>query len=141
MYEISSFFFVKCTNFRKTISFQSKFVVIRGYPSIAEQQRIAQDKDRIEKQRVELGPEGLATKSQELLDAMAKNAIPPPDKMLTEVPIPSTDGINFHPSKIHRTGDVGEIPAGLDLSSWPVYSEAIDIHTNFVYVRQKLLFY
>ncbi|KAG4066708.1 hypothetical protein HA402_007344 [Bradysia odoriphaga] len=118
----------------KEYMIDSKYAVIRGYPSIAEQQRIAQDKDRIEKQREELGPEGLETKAAELLDAMTKNSIPPPDKMLTEVPIPSTDGILFHPSNIYRTGDPDEVPAGLDLNAWPVYSEAIDIHTNFVYM-------
>ncbi|XP_037047629.1 uncharacterized protein C05D11.1-like [Bradysia coprophila] len=118
----------------KEYMIDSKYAVIKGYPSIAEQQRIAQDKDRIEKQREELGPEGLETKAAELLDAMTKNAIPPPDKMLTEVPIPSTDGIHFHPSNIYRTGDPDDLPAGLDLNAWPVYSEAIDIHTNFVYM-------
>lgn len=113
--------------------------MIRGYPSIAEQQRLAQETERIAKQREELGPEGLETKAAELVDAMATNAIPPPDEMLTEVPIPSTDGILFHPSNIYRTGRSGdELPPGLDLNAWPVYSEAIDIHTNFVYVRQAL---
>lgn len=68
------------------------------------------------------------------MEAMATNAIPPPDEMLTEVPIPSTDGILFHPSNIYRTGHSDEVPVGLDLNSWPVYSEAFDIHTNFVYV-------
>lgn len=110
--------------------------MIRGYPSVAEQHRLAQEQQRIELQREELGPEGLATKATELSDAMATNAIPPPDKMLTEVPIPSTDGILFHPSNIYRTGHSDdEVPVGLNLNSWPVYSEAIDIHTNFVYVR------
>lgn len=69
------------------------------------------------------------------MDAMANNAIPPPEAMLTEVPIPTTDGIQFHPVNIYRTGHSDEVPTGLDLNSWPVYSEAIDIHTNFVYVR------
>lgn len=68
------------------------------------------------------------------MEAMATNAIPPPDEMLTEVPIPSTDGILFHPSNIYRTGHSDELPVGLDLNSWPVYSEAFDIHTSFVYV-------
>lgn len=68
------------------------------------------------------------------MDAMAANTIPPPDKMLTDVPIPSTDGILFHPSNIYETGSSDEFPPGLDLNSWPVYSKAIDIHTNFVYV-------
>ncbi len=113
--------------------------MIRGYPSIAEQQRVAQDKDRIEKQREELGPEGLETKGVELQEAMQTNAIPPPDEMLTEVPIPSTDGILFHPSNVYRTDNLDGVPAGLDLNSWPVYSEAIDIHTNFVYVRDSIL--
>lgn len=98
---------------------------------------MAQEKERIEQQRDELGPEGLETKATELMDAMATNAIPPPDAMLTEVPIPSTDGILFHPSNIYRTGHSDEVPVGLDLNSWPVYSEAIDIHTNFVYVRSR----
>ncbi|KAJ6646667.1 hypothetical protein Bhyg_01880 [Pseudolycoriella hygida] len=112
----------------------SKYVVIRGYPSIAEQQRLAQEKERIDMQREELGPEGLETKANELMEAMANNEIPPPEEMLTNVPIPSTDGIHFHPSNIYRTGHSETLPAGLDLNSWPVYSEAYDVHTNFVYM-------
>lgn len=81
-----------------------------------------------------MGPEGLETKASELMDAISANEISPPEQMLTEVPIPSTDGILFHPSNIYRTGCSDEVPTGLDLNSWPVYSEAIDIHTNFVYV-------
>ena len=112
-------------------------MVIRGYPSIAEQQRLAKEKEQLDQQRQELGSDGLETKANELAEAMTTNSIPPPENVLTEVPIPKTDGIHFHPSNIYQTGHTGDIPNGLDLNKWPVYAEAIDIHTNFVYVFQR----
>lgn len=64
--------------------------------------------------------------------------------MLTEVPIPSKDGIKFHPLKIYRTNE-GVNPPGFNLEKLPIYAEAYDVHTNFVYVneieKEILIFY
>lgn len=90
--------------------------------------------DRIEQQRATLGEEGLAKKGKQVAEAMAANEVPPPDEMLTSIPVPSTDGIKFHPVEIFKATGDGKNPAGLDLKKLPVYAEAYNLHTNFCYV-------
>lgn len=91
--------------------------------------------ERIAKQREKLGDDGLAAKQKELTLAMEVNSIPPPDEMLTLVPIPSIDNINFHSVNVYRYGDANQLSHGLDLNALPVFGEIYDLHTNFVYVR------
>lgn len=113
---------------------EGNYVVVRAVPSIEEQQRSAKEEaDRIEQQRIALGEEGLAKKGKELADAMAANEVPPPDTMLTSTPIPSTDGIKFHPVEIFKATD-GKNPPGLDLLKLPVYAEVYHLHTSFCYI-------
>lgn len=63
--------------------------------------------------------------------------IPPPIEMLTNVPIPSKDGIKFHTLNIYRASEK-ENPPGLDLESLPIFAEAYDVNSNFVYVSLYL---
>lgn len=122
-------------NLLKQYLIEGHSIVIRASPSIDEQKRMAKEEmDRIEKQRDELGAEGLATKENELVDAMGVNAILPPNEMLTQVPIPSPDSIHFHPVKKYCSNEIDH-PPGFDVNALPCYAEAFDIHTNFVYVR------
>ncbi|EAT39319.1 AAEL008862-PA [Aedes aegypti] len=110
-------------------------VVVRAVPSIEEQKRSAKEEmDRIEQQRATLGEEGLAKKGKQVAEAMAANEVPPPDEMLTSIPVPSTDGIKFHPVEIFKATGDGKNPAGLDLKKLPVYAEAYNLHTNFCYL-------
>lgn len=67
---------------------------------------------------------------------MKVNTIPPPEGMLTKVPIPSVNGIQFHPVEIIRNGE-NKKSIGLNLDELPVFAEAYDVHTNFVYVSFK----
>lgn len=53
--------------------------------------------------------------------------------MLTNVPVPSKDGIKFHPLSIYRASEETN-PPGLDLQSLPIFAEAYDVNSNFVYV-------
>uniref|UniRef100_A0A336KC94 CSON007777 protein n=1 Tax=Culicoides sonorensis TaxID=179676 RepID=A0A336KC94_CULSO len=116
----------------------AKYVVVRAVPSIEEQQRMAkEEQERIEKQRSDLGPAGLEKKEKELLEAMKTNEINPPVEMLTDVPIPSVEKMNFHPLKIFRLSDKVS-PPGLNLETLPVYAEAFDLHSNFVYIITSL---
>lgn len=97
----------------------------------------AQENDRIDRQRIALGPEGLASKGQILADAMDENGRLPPNEMLTQVPIPSPTSIQFHPLRKYRLSDLetdqlGEF--GFHLAELPSYAEAYDVHTNFVYM-------
>ncbi|XP_053684394.1 uncharacterized protein C05D11.1-like [Sabethes cyaneus] len=109
-------------------------VVVRAVPSIEEQKRYAKEEhDRVEQQKGFLGAEGLAQKAKQLTDAMATNEIPPPDDMLTSIPVPSTDGIKFHPVQIFKSSEENN-PPGLNLQKLPVYAEAYHLHTNFCYL-------
>lgn len=92
-----------------------------------------EEMDRIEQQREALGAAGLATKENELTEAMQANNVLPPNEMLTQVPIPSPDSIHFHPVTKYRSNEVAN-PPGFDVNALPCYAEAFDIHTNFVYV-------
>ncbi|XP_055593217.1 uncharacterized protein C05D11.1-like [Uranotaenia lowii] len=112
----------------------AKYVVARAVPSIEEQKRSAkEEQERIEKQRSDLGEEGLAKKGKELAEAMAANEIPPPDDMLTSIPVPSLDGIEFHPVEIYKSSRNAN-PPGVELSKLPVYAEAYHLHSNFCYI-------
>ncbi|XP_059607775.1 uncharacterized protein C05D11.1-like [Phlebotomus argentipes] len=114
-------------------------VVVRAVPSVEEQQRMAKREiERIERQRSELGIEGMNAKGEAFAEAMAQNEIPPPNEMLTQVPIPGTDGIKYHPVKVFRSGTKEGSPTGFDLDALPVYAEAYDMHTNFVYLMVTL---
>lgn len=117
---------------------EGKNIVVRAIPSIEEQQRMAKEElDRIEKQRADLGPAGLEQKEKEVLEAMKTNETNPPVEMLTDVAIPSIENMNFHPLKIFRPTDKVS-PPGLDLKKLPVYAEAFDLHSNFVYIITSL---
>ncbi|XP_063704870.1 uncharacterized protein C05D11.1-like [Culicoides brevitarsis] len=117
---------------------EGKNVVIRAVPSIEEQQRMAkEEQERIEKQQADLGPAGLEQKEKEVLEAMKNNEIPPPIEMLTDVAIPSIEKMNFHPLQIFRSSSKVS-PPGLDLQKLPVYAEAFDLHSNFVYIITSL---
>lgn len=84
----------------------AKYVVVRAVPSIEEQHRMSKEEiERIERQRADLGIEGMQTKGDELCEAMAQNEITPPTEMLTKVPIPGTDAIKYHPVKVYRSGE------------------------------------
>lgn len=90
--------------------------------------------DRIDAQRISLGPEGLQIKATELENAMDTNNVLPPEEMLRQVPIPSPDSINFH-SLTKFTSQSVNTPAGLNLNELPCYAEFYDLHSNFVYVN------
>jgi Zn-dependent M16 (insulinase) family peptidase len=114
---------------------EGKYIVVRAIPSIEEASKVAKDKlERVEQLRLDLGEEGLRTKEEELMKAMEKNEQPPPKEILTEINVPSTKGIKFHPLTIHRSGGLDGGPPGLSLNELPVFAEAYDLHSNFVYV-------
>lgn len=95
---------------------------------------------RVEQQRKDLGPAGLAKKGEELAKAMATNEIPPPPEMLTLVPIPDVTNIAPLPSNLYECIDEQAVTAvqakfDIDLSRFPVNVTTCDIRTTFAYVR------
>lgn len=122
---------------------QGNFIAVRAVPSIAEQQRMAKEEAaRVEVQRKDLGPEGLATKGEELAHAMATNELPPPQELLTIVPIPDVTNITALPSTIYERANEQHVTelqkkCGIDLRQFPVNVTACDIHTTFGYVSGR----
>lgn len=113
-------------------------VVVRAKPSKEEQAKLSKEEDdRIEQQRKTLGPEGLKQKEKGLNEAIEKNDIPPPDEMLTELPIPDITKIHFHSIKSYTTE--GKQPEKFDLQQVPIYACLDDVKTNFVYVSKNQL--
>lgn len=58
---------------------------------------------------------------------------PVPDEVLANVPIPSTDSINFHHIKSYTT-ETSEQHPRLDVAKLPLFTYLDHINTNFVYV-------
>ncbi|KAJ1519883.1 hypothetical protein ONE63_004123 [Megalurothrips usitatus] len=107
---------------------------IRGRPSQAERQRLSDDEEkRIEKQRQDLGPDGLKKFEKELEEAIAHNELPPPDAMLRSVAIPDASSINFHPIERFSSDSIQQ-HSNLPLDKVPIYTQVDHVHTNFVYL-------
>lgn len=54
---------------------------------------------RIANQKADLGEEGLEKKAKELEEAIAKNEIEAPKKVVTKMKVPGVDSIQYHPVK------------------------------------------
>ena len=70
--------------------------------------------------------------------------VAPDDSVITAVPVPSTDGINYHSTKpysnfmvptVSGTAEVRSDAAFFNLNSVPVRMRVTDVATNFVHVR------
>lgn len=119
-------------------------MTIRAVPSVDEQKRMAKtEADRIQKQRDALGAAGLAKKADELEKAMAENEIPPPNDVLTGVPIPDTSTVDSLSSTVQERG--GEVFGdasklnGLNLDDFPlpISVTACGTDSNFGYVSAR----
>ncbi|KAF5295450.1 hypothetical protein FQA39_LY13111 [Lamprigera yunnana] len=108
-------------------------ISVQGVPSIEEQQRMAaEEKARVEKQIEDLTPAGLAQKEDELEKAIEFNETPPPESMLTCVPIPKVDSIIFHEVSRYTTDSSNR--KHLDLSNTPVFTYFDHLKSSFVYI-------
>lgn len=120
----------------RTYFINNQYVCIKAFPSIEERNRLSKEESlRITAQRKELRDEGLRAKQEALRKAKAQNDVEPPSSMLKEVPIPSTDLINYHYLKVHKSNEVSNVDLVFDFAEIPVYTEVYDVHTNFTYVN------
>ncbi|KAF5298438.1 hypothetical protein FQR65_LT01217 [Abscondita terminalis] len=112
----------------------NNFVIsVQGVPSVEEQQEMAaKEKARVKKQIEDLGEEGLAQKEDELNKAIEFNERPPPDSMLTSVPIPNINSINFHDITCYSTTSSNK--KHIDLSNTPVFTYFDHLKSSFVYI-------
>lgn len=126
-------------NILKKYFVDAKVISIKGVPSIEEQHKMAEEeKQRIDQQIATLTEEGLKNKGQMLEEAIAFNEKPPPTSMLTSVPIPSAESINFHEIKRFSSDTVND---KLILANTPIFTYFDHVNTNFVYVSLYLIIY
>ena len=113
----------------------TNYVCIIGKPSPDLKEKMAQEeKDRVAKQRETLGSDGLTKKADLLNDSKATNEIKPPPEMLSKIPIPSTENIQFF--SIQRFNNQSQAEAGnLPLMKVPFRINIDDLKTNFVTFR------
>lgn len=112
-----------------------KYVLILGQPSHELMERMSEaEKDRTEKQRTDLGPNGLETYDQQLKQAIEENERPAPPEMLTCVDVPDVGSIQFHclkPSSNHGP-PTAQSDCQFPLHQLPFTFQLDDITTNFV---------
>lgn len=112
---------------------KNKTISLQGIPSVEEKEKLARvEKERVAAQIAELGDLGLKQKEKELEDAIVYNERPPPESMITSVPVPSLDSIKFHEIVRHRT-DSDERRC-IDLSKTNVFTYFDHVKTEFVHV-------
>ncbi|CAH0557668.1 unnamed protein product [Brassicogethes aeneus] len=116
---------------------ENKHVSVQCVPSIEEQQEMAKtEKERLDAQVATLGESGLKEKAGVLEAAIGHNDRDPPMDMLTSVPIPSTNSMNFHSVSRYRS-DLDD-KEKIDLSDTPIFTYFDHIKTNFVYLFAML---
>jgi Zn-dependent M16 (insulinase) family peptidase len=121
------------------------WVVIRAKPSIEMKHRLAkEERERVEARVKELGRGGLINKQAVVDHAISANDEEPEDDLLDSVPVPSTDGIPFHPIKLYSNF---ALPAGdgktvidfnapnFDLKAMPIRMRVDDVNTKFVHMH------
>ncbi|XP_015108597.1 uncharacterized protein C05D11.1 [Diachasma alloeum] len=121
-------------NLLKKYLIDAPMAVVNARPSIEKQKEIADgEQKRFAERRQTLGEEGLKLKEKEIQEAVAKNEAPIPDEVLTCVPVPGTDSINFHNVRSFVC-DGTEQHSRFDLKKIPLYSCLDHVNTNFVYL-------
>ncbi|XP_059480505.1 uncharacterized protein C05D11.1-like [Neocloeon triangulifer] len=121
---------------RKYFGADAPSVLIKGRPSIELQVKMAEEEEeRVKQQCALLGESGLKGKADALMAAIEHNERPPPDEMLTSVPIPGTGGINFHTIESFTSNNT-EVshPNFSDITSPGVTTYLLNIKSNFVYM-------
>ena len=107
---------------------------VLGKPSLEEKERLAKEVESIVKGRKkDLGDEGLTKKGKELEDAVEHNEVEAPEEMLSSIPIPSVDKIQFHNLTVSSNYRTVDEPSKVDLKAFPFITELDDIQeTQFI---------
>lgn len=116
------------------------YVCIRAFPSIEEQLRLSKEElTRIDEQRLLLGEEGLKEKEEYLKRSKEINDTEPPSSVLTQFPVSSINGINYHNLRVYKSNEVSNVENVFNFSEIPVYTEVYDVRTNFTYVSMIVI--
>ncbi|XP_011314165.1 uncharacterized protein C05D11.1 [Fopius arisanus] len=121
-------------NLLKKYLIEAPMAVVNARPSVEKQKEIAEaEQQRFKDRKNTLGEEGLKQKEKDIQAAVAKNEAPIPDEVLTCVPVPGTDSINFHNVRSFVC-DGNEQHPRFDLKNIPLYTCLDHVNTNFVYL-------
>uniref|UniRef100_A0A336M0K4 CSON007674 protein n=1 Tax=Culicoides sonorensis TaxID=179676 RepID=A0A336M0K4_CULSO len=111
-----------------------KHVTIQAVPSLEKLQQLTEEEqNRLETLKSELDEENLASKQAELEEAIAKNEENPPEELITAAELLASAEIKFLWS-LRYCSSRGTNPPGINLQKMPVYTEAYDLSTNFIYL-------
>lgn len=112
-----------------------KHVTIEAVPSVEKlQQLTAEEQNRLETLKEELDEETLAKKQEELEDAISRNEENPPEELITAAELLASAEINYLWG-LRYCSSKGTNPPGINLQKMPVYTEAYDLSTNFIYLN------
>lgn len=93
-----------------------------------------EEKERVRRQREQLGEEALAERGRQLAQAMEQNEVPCPDDVISCVPIPGTENIFFHPIVSLGNHQSPEQLAGVRESEvFPVHDLPFFFHLNHIH--------
>ncbi|KAL2732287.1 uncharacterized protein V1477_014528 [Vespula maculifrons] len=121
-------------NLLKKYLIDTPVVIVKGIPSIEKRhQLMEEEKARVAKQIESLGKEGLQKKEKELQEAVIQNGRLIPNELLTAIPIPGTDSINYHQIKCYTT-DTPEQHSHFDVTKLPLFTYLDHVNTNFIYI-------
>lgn len=112
-----------------------KHVTIEAVPSVEKlQQLTAEEQNRLETLKEELDEETLAKKQEELEDAISRNEENLPEELITAAELLASAEINYLWG-LRYCSSKGTNPPGINLQKMPVYTEAYDLSTNFIYLN------
>lgn len=112
-------------------------VVVVGKPSAALAERIQEEnKERLEKRKNELGPEGLEARAEAVAKAQEENAKPIPEKMITDFPMFDASTIDWIPVEGQKSTAVQDHINGD--GELPYFVHFAHVASNFVTVRATL---
>ncbi|CAG0916251.1 unnamed protein product [Notodromas monacha] len=121
-------------------------VTIRARPCKELKAKLAAEEEaRVEERVRTLGPEGLKQKKETLDQAVEANEVEPEDDMMTSVPIPNMENLNFLSIKLYsnyvlnkESKVINSAAPHFDLSKIPIRMRVDDVNSNFVRIRMAL---
>lgn len=134
----STSFFV---NFFFFFGFQNPHVTIQAVPSMTEQQKLSDDEQERLETIVQANSETTLELKQTILEeSVIQNEESPPEELITAAELLATAEINYHWA-LRYNSMRQTTPPGINLQKMPLYTEAYDLSTSFVYVRRLNLVY
>lgn len=112
-----------------------KHVTIEAVPSLEKLQQLTEEEqNRLQTLKEELDEENLVRQQEELEDAIAHNEENPPEELITASELLASAEINYLWG-LRYCSSKGTNPPGINLQKMPVYTEAYDLSTNFIYLN------